>query len=82
LDHGQAGTSRPTLLGTNSGNRMTNPKISNPDDQQAEELLRLALIDAEHSGVSQRTVRDVARQARQRCVDEWKSETHGIPLTS
>jgi hypothetical protein len=38
---------------------MTNPKISNPDDQQAQELSQLALIDAEHSGVSQRTVRDV-----------------------
>lgn len=35
-------------------------------DQQAQESLRRTLIDAERSGVSKRTVSDVARQARQR----------------
>jgi antitoxin ParD1/3/4 len=35
-------------------------------DQQARESLRLAFIDAERSGVSKRTVSDVARQARER----------------
>lgn len=35
-------------------------------DQQAHKSLRLALIDGERSGVSKRTVNDVARQARQR----------------
>lgn len=34
-------------------------------DQQAQESLRRALIDGERSGVSERTVSDVARQARQ-----------------
>lgn len=35
-------------------------------DQQARESLQLALIDGERSGVSERAVSDVARQARQR----------------
>jgi hypothetical protein len=60
---------------------MTTPRISLPDDQQAQELLHLALIDAERSGVSQRTVRDVAHQARKRCEDELKLETHGTRHT-
>ena len=49
---------------------MTTSEISIPDDQRAQESLQLALIDAERSGVSQRTVSDVAREARQRCADE------------
>jgi antitoxin ParD1/3/4 len=35
-------------------------------DQQARESLQHALIDGERSGVSERAVSDVARQARQR----------------
>ena len=35
-------------------------------DQQAGRSLQLALIDGERSGVSERSVSDVARQARQR----------------
>ena len=35
-------------------------------DQQAQRSLQLALIDGERSGASERTVSDVARQARQR----------------
>jgi hypothetical protein len=53
-----------------------------PDDQRAQEFLQLALSDAERSGVSQRTVSDVAREARQRCEDEWKLEPHGTPHTN
>lgn len=61
---------------------MTTPKISIPDDQQAQQSLQLALIDGGHSGVSQRTVSDVAREARQRCADEWKLEMNGTPHAS
>lgn len=35
-------------------------------DEQAQKSLQLALIDGERSGVSERAVGDMARQARQR----------------
>lgn len=61
---------------------MTTPELPIPDDQRARESLQLALIDGERSGVSRRTVSDVAHQTRKRCEDELKLDTHGTRHTS
>jgi antitoxin ParD1/3/4 len=51
-------------------------------DQQAKQSLRFALIDGECSGVSERTVSDVVREARPRLRAVEAGSQHGIPQTA